>query len=184
MKNMIVYGVFLGFLLIGCQTHISNSKKPEVKEQEKPETPDLINTAPHFTYTTDPNEIRQACESVISMINRALPELKKVEKKVMFEGVPNTPITIWYSDTDLPVKIECAVTDDSGGFKGDFIQYYFINGQLWYSDHYFARYLFDSDKLQFWMDENWRINEIPAKDFKDREMILKSDVENFLSKNK
>jgi len=155
------------------KTHILINKKDK-----------LIITAPNISNTTNSNEIRQTCESVIAGINDSLPKLKKVEKKLTYQQVPNTPVTIWYSDTNLPVKIECAVTDDSGDFKGDLIQFYFINGQFWYSDQIFARYLFDSNKLKYWMDENWNINEIPADIFKERESILKSDVEKFLFKNK
>jgi hypothetical protein len=179
MKKVIFFYVFFGILLIGCHTKNSDLKKSKIKEQERSESIELIKTVPKFTSTTNSNEIRQTCESVITMINDALPKLKKAEKKLTYQQVPNTPVTIWYSNNNLPVKIECAVTDDSGKFT-DKIQFYFINGQFWYSDQIFARYIFDSDKLIFWMDENWRINKIPAGNFKERESTLKSDVAKFL----
>lgn len=82
----------------------------------------------------------------------------------------------------MPVKIEHAVNDDSGEFRGTF-QYYFIAGQLWYSDQVYARYIFDSNHLLYWLDEQWRINEMPANNFKDREMLLKTNTEKLLVEN-
>lgn len=182
MKIIIVYYLFMGFLFIGCQSKNSNSKKPEILEQEKSKSIELIKTAPKFTDTTNSNEIKQVCDSVISMVDNSLPKLKKVEKKLTIYKTPNTPVTIWYSDSNLPVKIEHAVTDDSREFSGKF-QYYFINGQFWYSDQIFAKYIFDSGKLIYWMDEHWRINEISANNFKDRETSIKSVVEKLLIEN-
>jgi hypothetical protein len=142
----------------------------------------LIKTIPKFTKTTKSYEIKQTCESIVIAIDKALPELKKIEKKLLYDNVSKTPVTIWYSNNNVPVKIECAVTDDSGAFT-DKVKYYFINGQFFYSDQIFARYIFDSNKLIFWMDENWNINEIPLNNFKDREMFLNSEVKRLLSDN-
>lgn len=178
MKKM-WYSLFLSFLVISsCQKKYTNLKQTRSIEQEKSESIELIKKVPEFTDTTKSYAIRRTCESIVNTIDEALPKLKKIEKKKIYDNIPNTPITIWYSD-DLPVKIECAVTDDSGAFT-DKVKFYFIKGQLWYSDQIFARYIFSSNKLIFWMDENWNINDISSKDFKDCEMHLKSEVKMLL----
>ena len=182
MRRAIIYSLFLGFLFLGCQIKNSNSKERETLKQEKSISVEWINTTPKFTNKANSYEIRQVCDSVISMIDNSLSNLKKVEKKLTIYKIPNTPITIWYSDSNLPVKIEHAVTNDAGEFSGKF-QYYFISGRFWYSDQIFAKYLFDSGKLIFWMDEHWRINEISENNFKDREAIIKSVVEKLLTEN-
>jgi hypothetical protein len=154
--------------------------KSKIKKEERSGSIELMNTPPKFTSSSNSSEIKKVCLSIITLINNELPALRKVEKKIRYENVDNTPVTIWYSKNNLPVKIDCAVTDDSGKFT-DIISFYFINGRLWYSDQIFARYIFDSNKLKYWMDENWNINEIPVKDFTDREMLLKSDIKKLLS---
>jgi hypothetical protein len=85
--------------------------------------------------------------------------------------IPNTPVKMWYTDRKEPVKIEYGVVDDSGNFSGIF-KLYFINGNLWYADQIYAKYLFKSGKLQFWLDEGWNINEVCESDFLNRQKQL------------
>ena len=180
MKNLFGCSLIFGMLLTGCLNRNGNTIIPGKVEQKISESIELINTFPRINNTTNSNEIRQTCDSIILIIDRNLPKLKKMEKKITIYNTPNTPVTIWYSDSNLPVKIEHAVTDDSGEFSGKF-QYYFIAGQFWYSNQIFARFIFDNNKLIYWLDKHWRINEIPANDFKNREMTIKADIEKLLN---
>jgi hypothetical protein len=173
-----LFGVFtMGVLNSNC-----NSRTAEVLDQEITESIVLTEIFPEINHTANSDEIRSISESVITEIDKALPNLKKVEKKLTFFDIAETPITIWYSDSDLPVKIEHSVTNDSGEFSGKF-QYYFIKGQLWYSDQIFARYLFDSDHLIRWMDENWRESEDNPQALKAREEVIMSNVGKLLNHN-
>jgi len=183
MKNLIVCSLIFWILLAGCINRNRSTIIPEKVEQKKSKSIELINSFPKFDKTTNSNEIRQTCDSIMTIIDRALPELKKVEKKITIFDMPNTPVTIWYSDSNLPVKMEHAVADESREFTGKF-QYYFIAGHFWYSYQIFARYIFDNNKLIYWLDEHWRINEIPAVNFQDREMTLKTDIEKLLNDTK
>ncbi|HAH23073.1 MAG TPA: hypothetical protein DCL77_04805 [Prolixibacteraceae bacterium] len=177
----IIFWVISGFLLCNCQANNSNSNHSGVNGQEKTASNKLVVLAPKLTKSTIIYEIKKACEPIIDRIDSSLSKLKKVEKKLTIYAVPHTPVTIWYSEIDQPVKIECAVTDDSGVFTNTF-KFYFLDGHLWYSDQIFARYLFDVDKLQFWMDENWKINDIPTVDFNNREASIKGIIAELLSK--
>jgi hypothetical protein len=123
---------------------------------------------------------RENCEPIVNEINNSLEDLRKIEKKTSFYGVENSPVSIWYSSTNVPVKIECAVTNDSGVFSGVF-QFYFIDGQLWYSDQIFARYLFSADTMQFWLDENWNDNKIPYSELKIRSNEIKEIIGKILT---
>ena len=183
MRNLIVCSLIFCFLLASCINRSRSTIIPETVEQKKSKSIELIYSFPKFENTTNSNEIRQKCDSIMTLIDRALPELKRVEKKITIFDIPNTPVTIWYSDSNLPVKMEHAVADESREFTGKF-QYYFIAGQFWYSNQIYARYIFDSNKLIYWLDEHWSINEIPANDFQDREMTLKSNIEKLLNDTK
>jgi hypothetical protein len=181
MKRKYVALLF-GIISIGVLNSNCNSRTTEVLEQEISGSKALTETFPEINQMANSDEIRSISESVITEIDKALPELKKVEKKLTLFEIPETPVTIWYSDSDLPVKIEHGVANDSGEFSGKF-QYYFIKGQLWYSDQIYARYLFESDHLIRWMDENWRESEDNPKYLKDREGVIKSNVDKLLYQN-
>lgn len=183
MKNLFVYSLVFLILLTGCSNRDKYTKTNEKEEQKKSDSTAIIKTFPKLDQMSNSKSIKQTCDSIVLIIDNILPKLKKVEKKTTLYNTPNTPVKIWYSDSDLPVKIEHAVTNDSGKFAGKF-QYYFINGQIWYSNQIYARYIFDDMQLILWLDENWRINKIPDNNFKDREITLKTNIEKFLNDNK
>jgi hypothetical protein len=174
----LLFGVFsIGVLNSNC-----NSRTTEVLEQEISGSKALTETFPEINQMANSDEIRSISESMITEIDKALPKLKKVEKKLTLFDIAETPATIWYSDSDLPVKIEHGVANDSGEFTGKF-QYFFIKGQLWYSDQIYARYLFESDHLIRWMDENWRESEDNPQYLKAREEVIKSNIVKILNHN-
>jgi hypothetical protein len=173
MQKIFIYQIILSLALFGCQSSQEKAKESDLFEKDKFDPKELI--APRFESTTDSNTIRASCEPIINEIDISLSELQKIEKKTSFYGVDNTPVSIWYSSSNVPVKIECAVTNDSGVFSGVF-QFYFIDGQLWYSDQIFARYLFSADSLQFWLDENWKNNNVPDSELKVRENVIREEI--------
>lgn len=183
MKNLFFCSFIFLIILTGCASRNANTTTHKTIEQKKAESAALDITFPKFNNTTNSTEIKQTCDCIILKIDSALSKLRKVEKKMTLYDKPNTPVTIWYSDTNVPVKIVHAVTNDSGKFTDQF-HYYFIAGQFWYSNQLFARYIFDNDNLQYWLDENWNINEISATDFKNREMFLQNTIKKILAKNK
>jgi hypothetical protein len=168
---------------MSCQPDKNNSEPQLEVKNEDSKSIDLGVTMPLLTNNSNSEEIRNKCESTISIIDNSLSKLEKFETKLTFNNVADTPVTIWYANSNMPVKIEHSVTDDFGKFTDKF-HYYFIDGQLWYSNQIFARYIFNSGKLLFWMDENWGINNIPSNDFKNREIVIKSNVEQLLAEIK
>lgn len=178
MQKKFIYQIILGLALLGCQSSEEKAITSDLLENDKPVSKEL--NPPKFESTFTSNEIRENCEPIVNEINNSLEDLRKIEKKTSFYGVENTPVSIWYSNTNVPVKIECAVTNDSGVFSGVF-QFYFIDGQLWYSDQIFARYLFSADTLQFWLDENWNDNKIPYSELKIRSNEIKETIGKILT---
>lgn len=182
-KRIIPYFLSFGLFLVGCQTKSDSTKVNKIYSDtcSHVESAETVNTSLASTLTSGTTDIRLICEPIIANIDSSLPNLTKIEKQSNVYDVPNTPVSIWYSNDKLPVKIECGVTDDGGEFTGVF-KFYFIKGQLWYSDQIFARYLFESDKLKYWMDEDWNKNKIPTNDFLNRERQIKKNVEIMLTK--
>lgn len=179
MKNIPICISMCLLLLVGCNNQ-NKSTTTDKADQNKSKSTELVDAFPKFSNTTTSNQIRETCDSIILKIDTALSELKKIEKEATIYGIPNTPVTIWYSDSNTPVKIEHSVANDSGKFTDKF-QYYFIKGQLWYSDQIFAKYVFENDNLKYWLDENWRINEIPQNNFKEREKAIKNNISKLLN---
>ncbi|MFO7703189.1 MAG: hypothetical protein R6V37_09415 [Psychroflexus maritimus] len=179
MKREIICSLILLLLLLGCIN--SNQSKPITINEEQKKSDSVSITWPKLSPRASSEEIRITCDSVTTKINKTLPKLKKIEKKITLYNVPNTPVSIWYSKANLPVKIEHAVANESKEFTGKF-HYYFINGNLWYSNQIYAKYIFENNQLSFWLNEHWNINEVTEKNYKDREKNLQKDIAKLLTK--
>ena len=166
----------------------SGTKAEPVKAEANTKTetnknkPVLEINLPKINGSSGINDVVSAYKSQIGKVESALSKLQKKEIKTTLFNTPNTPVTIWYSD-NKPVKITYGVTDDSGAFDGVFT-YYLKDGKLWFSDQIFAKYIFQDNKLKYWLDENWNENDIPAKDFKDREKSVLNNVNTLLGQIK
>ncbi|MBS3737988.1 hypothetical protein [Mesohalobacter halotolerans] len=182
MKNIFIYALISFSVVVSCNKTNKGKSTTESDNQNKSKTNELVDIFPKFSNTTSSNTIRKTSDSIVKKINATLSELKKEEKKITIYGTPNTPVTVWYSNSNVPVKIEHAVVNDSGVFNGKF-EYYFIGGKLWYSNQIFARYIFDKNNLKYWLDENWKINDIPENNFKEREKTIKKNTNKLLQKN-
>lgn len=182
MKNILLKTLICFTILLGC----NNSKKNETitdNDNQKTSKPiEVVDTFPKFSNTPTSDKIRQTSDSIVKKIDATIPKMTKEEKKIKIYGTPNTPVTIWYSNSNTPVKIVHSVANESGEFKDKF-QYYFIDGKLWYSDQVFARYIFDNTNLKYWLDENWRINDIPENNFKEREKTIEENINKLLLEN-
>lgn len=178
MQKKLIYQIIFSLALLGCQSSQEKAISSDLSVIDKSGSKEL--KPPKFESTFTSNEIRENCEPIVNEINNSLADLRKIEKKTSFYGVENTPVSIWYSNTNVPVKIECAVPNDSGIFTGAF-QFYFIDGKLWYSDQIFAKYLFSADTLQFWLDENWNDNKIPYSELNIRGNEIKDIIGKILT---
>jgi len=181
---LMIIGVLI-ITLIGCKNDVKKAETNEVvkpKVEVKKENSDLQINLPDIGATTKIKDIESAYKTQIKKVDAALPKLKKKQLKTMLFNVPNTPVTIWYAN-GKPVKIEYGVTDDSGAFDGVF-QYYLKDGKLWYANQIFANYIFQNNELKYWLDENWSVNEIPKKDFKDAEKNILSSVNTVINQLK
>ena len=160
------------------ETNVVEKSKVEVKNRGS----DLRINLPEIGATAHIKDIESAYKAQIKKVDVALPKLKKKQLKTTLFNVPNTPVTIWYAN-GKPVKIEYGVTDDSGAFDGVF-QYYLKDGKLWFADQIFAKYIYQNNELKYWLDENWNVNEIPKKDFKDAEKNILSSVNTVINQLK
>lgn len=185
-KQFILLAILSTITFVGCKTNEkkqvqeTETKKEVVKEVAKEFVLNL--DYPNISSTANATEIKSSVEKVTHKINQSLSKLKKKKTTIDLNNIPNTPLTIWYSN-NTPIKVTHGVGDDSGKIDGEF-NYYLKDGKIWYSDQIFARYLFDNNKLKYWMDEQWNSNNIPANDFTDRQNQLIKSLNHLLKKGK
>lgn len=180
-KQIFLLLIFSSLTIIGCKNKDKEQIK-ETNEQTKVKNQFSLNLQyPEIDSASSPLEIKKSVENVIETIDQSQSELKKKEMIITLYNISNTPLTIWYSN-NIPIKIVHGVTNDSGKFDGQF-KYYLKNGKLWYSDQIFAKYLFQDEKLKYWMNELWNINDIPVKSFTDRENQLLETVKSIITKS-
>lgn len=123
-------------------------------------------TFPSIDKNSSSKEIEDIIQPNVNQINKALPFLKVISKEVQFKFDDfKTPITIWYSDENLPVKMKMGIRDDEGLFSNDF-EYYFINGKIWYSDQILSKYVFENEALQHYINSVWTNIQVSEKRFK------------------
>jgi len=131
---------------------------------------------PVFSTTTTTAAFENGVGELVKEIEKSLQGVKPVEKMLTIFDKPNTPVKIWFSEKDQKaIKIEQGEANDSGQFTGT-SSYFFVNGDLWFSDQPFAKFIFESDKLKYWLDENWNINQIPEENIKSREENIKQNL--------
>lgn len=183
---LLIMSMFLILLTVSNCKKTERNTKTEAKENSKEVAKNtetvLKFELPKISPTTNVKDIEPAYKAQINKVEAALPGLKKKEIKTTLNNVPNTPLRIWY-DHNGPVKIEYGVADDSGTIDGVF-QYYLNDGKLWYADQIFAKYIFQDNKLKYWLDENWNVNEIPQNDFNKAEEMMLKDVESLIDQMK
>jgi len=180
-KQLFLLLIFSSLTAIGCK---NNDKEPIKKFNDQTEVQDEFSlnlTYPEIVLDSNPLELKKSVEKVIEIIDQSQSKLKKKELIITLSNISNTPLTIWYYNK-IPLKIVHGVADDSGKIDGQF-KYYLKNGKLWYSDQIFARYLFQDEKLMYWMDEQWNINDIPLKSFSNRENQLIETVKILIAKS-
>jgi hypothetical protein len=185
--NTIVKALFLFSILVICSCNNNKEKVKEIKsytmEVEKLRNENILQIEfPKIISNMDQSDLKNKIENVVSKIDKSLPDLEKKSKLVTLNKIQNTPVTIWYS-YNKPIKIEHGVTDDAGKFTGVFT-YYLNQEKVWFSNQIFAKYLFQDDKLKYWMNEEWSINDIPANDFKDQEKRITGIVNYLISELK
>jgi len=173
-KLVIISLSFMALTLFNCkktenkvETNVKTNTEVKAKVNLKKDKTELQLDIPKINTTTNIKDVENTYKLQIKKTEAALHKLEKKQKKVTLIDIPNTPISIWYANKK-PVKIECGVTGDTGDFDGVF-QYYLKDGKVWFTDQIFAKYVFQDNELKYWLDENWNVNEIPEKDFKDAE---------------
>ncbi len=182
MKNSLVV-LSLLFSMISCQPSSQESvNTTEVTEKVDQNAFSLEIEKPVLSSSLTPDQINSEVNIVVGKIDNSLDKLRLVETKMTLDQVENTPVKVWYSN-EQAYKIEYGVSDDSGEFT-DVFQLYFINGKVWFSNQIYAKYVFDEDRLQFWLDPNWNMNQIDKKDFIARGEQIKNTVSSILSQVK
>lgn len=183
-KQLITLAILSTITIVGCKTNEkkqvqeTETKKEVVKEVAKEFVLNI--DYPDISTTTNATGIKSSVEKVTHKINQSLSKLKKKKTTIDLNNIANTPLTIWYSN-NTPIKVTHGVGDDSGKIDGEF-SYYLKNGKIWYSEQIFARYLFDNNKLKYWMDEQWNINDYPANDITDRQNQLIKTLNHLIEK--
>ena len=120
MKNStILLAVMLLSVLSGCDNTEKQQKSTgeevtaPAENRESKESFDV----PVFSGSSAPHEFESGVQRIVNEIEKSLSDLNLIEKKL-------------------------TMTDDSGQITASF-KYYFVNGDLWYSDQIFAKYIFD-----------------------------------------
>jgi hypothetical protein len=170
MKSILLkINILLFFILLfSC-----NSSKENQEEAVKNV---LSLTYPEFSAKPSPKEFKEKIEPIVNAINAEISNLIPVEKKIILTNEKKeTPVTVWFANDSKPVKIKMAVANESGNFN-DNLEYYFIDGKLFFLDAIMAKYVFKTDYLKFWLDENYNINSIENRDFKNREKNIIQNV--------
>jgi len=129
------------------------------------------------------NQLKSRTASLVNRIEKSLEG--QDARELLLPGNFNSndiPVRIWRSKDGDPVKIALAVANDGGEFTNEF-KFYFLDGQLFYSDQLFARYIFDEENLLYWLDENWNINDIPEEFFNNRNEYIRQTVSKILELN-
>ena len=161
-KNKILFAIILSSVLFGCDDAGKQKKSAKVEVTTPVEAKELKVSldVPVFSVSSTPQEFENGVQKNVNEIEKSLSDLDLMEKKLTIYDTPNIPIKVWFSKKDhKPVKIEQGVTNDSRKVTGSFT-YYFVNGDLWYSNQIYAKYVFEAGKLKYWLDENWNINQI------------------------
>lgn len=167
MKTLVVV-VLISFLAFGCKQS-SNTKNESNSTQ-------VVLNAPELDSSSTSKELKTKTQSLVKKIDDLSLEATKKQKLVSLFNLEEAPATLWYTEDGTLLKIECASAGESGNINA-IISYYFVDGDLWYSDQVFAKYIFKEDRLQFWLDEQWNINQIPSENMKSRERIIQQQVE-------
>ena len=172
--------IFLYFLaVISCENtnrsttltipkETNNTVENTVPNRLEIEFPDISNT-------NSLSELKEEVNKVAKQIDTS-----KLARKQTSISSPNATLSIWY-DNKIPLKIECGFTNDFGEII-DVVKYYLKDSQAWYVDATFDNYIFQKGKLKYWLNEEWRDNNISKTDFNNRGEDLKSKVKNFIEK--
>lgn len=179
MKNqLIVLLLLFAFAFNSCKTKekettpITNEETTAINEFS------LTVDYPVISSSSNPSEIKKSVESVTKIIDQAEEKFTKEALTLTLNNTANTPATIWYNNT-TPIKITHGVANDAGAINGEF-SYYLKEGKLWYSDQLFAKYLFEGEKLKYWMDAQWNVNNVSQENFTNREKQLLETVNSIL----
>lgn len=136
----------------------------------------LPNSIPKIGKNASSMEIEDKIQPMVNQINKALPQLQVISKEVQLKFDDfKTPITIWYSDENLPVKMKMGIKDDEGLFSNEF-EYYFIKGKIWYSDQILSKYVFENEKLQYYINSVWDNIQVSKERFKAWEKRIHQTV--------
>ena len=183
-KSILTCIILIGIIAISCVggSNSETNEKERKTEQTDLQSPGEVKKSiesfdvPVFSKTSTRQDFKNGTEKLVNEIEKSLDGVKPLEKKLTIFNHQNTPVKIWFSENSRqPIKIEQGEAKDSGEYTG-LSSYYFIDGDLWYSGQPFAQYIFESEKLMYWLDENWNINQIPEEDLKSREEVLNENV--------
>lgn len=154
------------YSLFGIYSNGKFFKKNREEEKAQASKDILPITFPKIDITSSAKEIEDIIQPKVNQINKALPRMHVISKAVQLKFDDyKTPITIWYSDDRLPVKMKMGIKDDEGLFSNDF-EYYFINGKIWYSDQILSKYVFENEALQYYINSVWTNIQVSEERFR------------------
>jgi hypothetical protein len=155
----------LSYSLFGIYSNGKFFEKEQEVKKEQASKILLPVTFPKIKKNTSSKEIEDIVQPKVNQINKALPQMNVISKVVQLKFNDfKTPITIWYSDEKLPLKMKMGLKDDEGLFSNDF-EYYFINGKIWYSDQILSKYVFENGTLQYYINAVWSNIEVSKERF-------------------
>ncbi len=156
----------MSYSLFGIYYNGKFFEKDQSKKIAQVSKADLPNAFPKIDKNSSSKEIENSIQPKVNQINKALPQMHVISKEVQLKFDDfKTPITIWYSDEKLPVKMKMSIRDDEGLFSNDF-EYYFINGRIWYSDQILSKYVFEDEVLQYYINSVWTNIQVSKERFK------------------
>jgi len=170
---------YLSFLLIASLIFVVGCKNDSVKNSDQQQETKTEKVWPEFNEPTA-ESLKSKTTAVLDKLDAQLDNLQSKELTLPGTGgIPDAPVKIWSSAEGKPVRIDQGIANDAGKISAT-IKYYFIEGKLFYSDQIFARYLFNDEQLQFWLDEQWNVNDPEEVDYGMRDEHVKLTVTKLL----
>ncbi len=88
-------------------------------------------------------------------------------------------LKLWM-ENEKAVKLTVTEPNDEGAMTGQSV-FYFAGPDLFYAEQPFARFIFMNGELEYWLDENWQVNQMSEQALDQREAYLYDEANEYLS---